>query len=203
MSEPRNIDFFFDIGSPYSYLAATQVEALEGRTGAKVCWRPLLLGALFKSVGNEMPARVPSKARYMIEDLARWAQFYAVPFRMSSHFPVNSLKPQRALTAAAGRYGDAAVGPLALALYQAYWVDDRDPSTPEVLLEAAASVGQDGAALLTDCDLQETKDALRSSTEEAVQRGAFGAPTFFVGEAMFWGNDRIALLEAYLATLPQ
>lgn len=201
MHEPQMIDFFYDIGSPYSYLAATQVDALERRTGARVRWRPMLLGALFKAVGNEMPARVPAKARFMLDDLARWARFYEVPFNMSSHFPVNSLRPQRALTAARLDHGDAAVVALSLALYHAYWVEDRDPSTTETLQSAATVAGLDGAALLAASELQETKDALRATTDEAAARGAFGAPTFFVGDAMFWGNDRIALLEAHLATL--
>ena len=192
----RELEFFFDVGSPYSYLAATQLHELERRTGATIRWRPFLLGGVFKATGNEMPARVPAKARWMLSDLHRWAAHYGVPFKMSTRFPINSLLCQRVLTAAA-LADEATVKPLTLALYAAYWVDDRDVSDPATISEIAAGAGLD-AALLEAAGAQPTKDALRAATEEAVERGAFGAPTFFVGQEMFWGNDRLHLVEELL-----
>src|SRR5262245_42568223 len=117
----KRVEFFFDIGSPYSYLAATQMDGLAKQTGAEVRWRPFLLGGVFKSAGNTMPAAVPNKGRYMLHDLVRWARHYDVPFKMSTRFPQNSLRAMRACTYAAeqGRSRE-----LALALFRAYWVED-------------------------------------------------------------------------------
>jgi 2-hydroxychromene-2-carboxylate isomerase len=195
------IEFFFDVGSPYAYLAATQVRGIEERTAARVRWRPYLLGAVLKGSGNTMPAQVPAKARYMVEDLARWGAYYGVPIALSSHFPINSLRPQRALVAAGKLAGEDAIPRFALGLYKGYWVDDRDVSVPETIREVADGVGLDGAAILAATESQDVKDTLRAATEEALARGAFGAPTFYVGDAMFWGNDRLVLLEWHLRSL--
>lgn len=194
MSDSRSIEFFFDVGSPYSYLAATQLDGLAERTGVPVVWRPFLLGGVFKASGNEMPARVPAKARYMLADLERWARHYEVPFRFSPHFPLNTLKTQRALTAVAA--ADAgAVRAFALALFRALWVDGRDVSADDVVLSVAHGCDADGDRVLAATSDPSIKDRLRAETDEAVARGAFGAPTFFVGPTMYWGNDRLMLLE--------
>jgi 2-hydroxychromene-2-carboxylate isomerase len=195
---PRDVEFFFDIGSPYSYLAATQLKALGERTRARVRWRPFLLGGVFKAAGNTMPAQVPAKASYMLRDLDRWAESYGVPFRMPSQFPVNTLTCQRALVAAGRLAGEEVISPFALGLYHAYWVADRDVSDPQVIRDVAQSVGLDGDAVVAATTDAAVKDALRAATEEAVARGAFGAPTFFVGEELFWGNDRLLHVEGLL-----
>ena len=195
----RRMEFFFDVGSPYSYLAATQLEGLSQRTGVPVVWRPFLLGAVFKATGNEMPARVASKARWMLGDLHRWAAHYGVPFRMASRFPLNTLRPQRALVAAGRLAGEATVASLARGLFRATWVDDRDVSDPEVIQDLLASAGLDAAAVMAALTQQQTKDDLRAVTDEAVRRGAFGAPTILVGDELFWGNDRLLLVEELLA----
>ncbi len=196
MTNASTIELFFDIGSPYSYLAAAEVGALSARTGVPVRWRPFLLGAVFKASGNDMPARVAAKARWMLGDLTRWATLYGIPFRMSSRFPLNTLRTQRAIAAVALAAGEQAIPDFALALFRAYWVDDRDVSADAEIAGIAAGVGLDGAAVVAAIDAPATKDALRASTEEAVARGAFGAPTLFWEDAMFWGNDRLLLLEA-------
>lgn len=191
-----SIEFFFDVGSPYSYLAAELIGGVAERTGVPVRWRPFLLGAVFKASGNEMPARIPAKARWMLEDLRGWARLHEVPFRMASRFPLNTLRTQRALCAAALSAGEGAVPAYALALFQAYWVDDRDVSSDAELAVLADAAGLDGSAIVAAIDAPATKDALRANTDDAVARGAFGAPTCFYGGAMFWGHDRLALLEA-------
>ena len=193
----RELELFFDIGSAYSYLASTQLAGLAERTGASVRWRPFLLGAVFKATGNDMPARIPAKARWMLHDLALWSHHYGVPFRMPSRFPLNTLRTQRALAAAELR-GAEQVAPLAHALFRAYWVDDQDVSADAVIAACADGAGLDGAAIVAAIDAPGTKDQLRATTDEAVRRGAFGAPAMFVGDALFWGNDRIPLLEAHL-----
>ncbi|MCS6797915.1 MAG: 2-hydroxychromene-2-carboxylate isomerase [Myxococcota bacterium] len=189
----RCIEFFFDVGSPYSYLAATQMERVGARAGLPVRWRPFLLGGVFRATGNEMPARVPAKARYMIDDLTRWARHYGVPLRIPSRFPVVTLRPQRALVHVETT-APHALATAAMELFRAYWAEDLDPTSDAVLARAADVAGLPRDELLAAIEAQPVKDALRATTEEAVARGAFGAPTMFVGDAMFWGNDRLELL---------
>lgn len=189
------IEFFWDPASTYSYLAATQIEALAARCGATVQWKPFLLGKVFEATGNKMPAALPAKGKYLFRDAALWARYYGVPFAFPKIFPLNSVLASRAALAAAqaGRGVE-----FSLALLKAYWAEGKDPSQPEVVAAIAGSVGLDGAALLAATQEPSVKDALRANTDDAVKRGAFGAPTFYVGEQMFWGNDRLGLLEAYV-----
>mgnify|MGYP006294641303 CR=1 FL=1 len=188
------LEFFFDIGSPYSYLAATQVDDLAERTGVEVSWRPFLLGGVFKLTDNEMPAAVRPKAAYMLQDLRRWAEHYDVPFVMNSAFPVNTLYIQRALLAAREHQPGSLV-PFARAAYEAVWADDRDLSDKSVIAAVADDCGLDGEAIVEAAGEEPIKEKLESLTSEAVDRGAFGAPTFFVGDQMFWGNDRLHFVE--------
>ena len=196
-SEP-NIEFFFDIGSPYSYLAAVQMEGLAERSGLQVVWQPFLLGAVFKATGNRPPATVAAKARWMLGDLSLQADQLGVPFQMPAFFPINSLLPQRALLAAGRTSGQNALRSLALALFEAYWGAGEDVSQPETLARCAEEVGLSPDALMRDAVAQANKDALKALTGDAISRGAFGAPTFFFQDQMFWGNDRIPLLESIL-----
>ncbi|MCL4226392.1 MAG: 2-hydroxychromene-2-carboxylate isomerase [Myxococcales bacterium] len=198
---PAEIELFFDVGSSYSYLAATQAEGLAARTGLPVRFRPFLLGGVFKATGNDMPARIPAKARWMMGDMALWSQHYGVPFRVPSRFPMNTLRAQRALAGVERAHGPAAVPAFALALFRAYWAEDQDISADPVIAGAAGAAGLAGAAVVAAIDQPETKDQLRATTDEAVRRGAFGAPALFVGDTLFWGNDRLPLLEAYVARL--
>lgn len=200
MSDLSAIEFFFDIGSPYSYLAATQMQALEARTGRRVEWRPFLLGGVFKASGNEMPARVAAKASYMLKDLSRWADLYGVPFAFSPLFPLNTLRTQRVLAAVELSRGSDAVRDAALALFARYWTRGENVSDDAVIAAALADAKLDAAAMLAAADQQDAKDRLRASTDEAVARGAFGAPTIFVGEEMFFGNDRLPLVEKLAST---
>ena len=189
------IDFFWEAGSPYTYLAATQIEALATECGATINWKPFLIGAVFKARGMTLPAAIPAKAQYMFKDLARWAQQYQVPVSMPAVFPVNSLLASRAAVAA-GQAGQAPAA--ALALLRAYWGEGQDISQPAVVQAALDRAGLDGSALLAQTQDAAVKDQLRLNTEEAIQRGAFGAPTMFVGDAMFWGNDRLDHLRMHL-----
>lgn len=188
----KTVDFYFDLSSPYSYLAATQIEAIAARHGATVRWKPMVLGAVFKATGNVMPAVCEPKARNMLVDLARWAAHYGVPFTMSSRFPLNTIKPER-LVLAAEPTGRAGV--LALALFRGMWVDDVDIADAAVMRDIATRAGFDADALLAATETAAVKDALRANTDEAIARGAFGAPAMFVGDQLFWGNDRLHFLE--------
>jgi 2-hydroxychromene-2-carboxylate isomerase len=189
----KRVDFYFDLSSPYSYMAATQLEALGARAGAEVAWRPIVLGALFKAVGNDMPARVPNKARWMGQDLMRWAEHYGVPWQMSSHFPANTIKAMRLILV-----DEAKAAAVALAGFRAMWAEDRDLTAEAELGRIAAAGGLDPAAALQAIEDPKVKDRLRANTDEAIARGAFGAPTFVVGDELFWGNDRLQFVEAAL-----
>ncbi len=189
----KKIEFFFDLSSPYSYLASTQLGALGERAGAEVVWRPMVLGAVFKAVGNEMPARVPHKGRWMGNDLQRWADHYGVPWRMSSHFPLNTIKAMRLVLV-----DDAKAAAVARAGFDAMWAEDRDITSEAELRRIAEQGGLDAATALAAIESPTIKDRLRANTEEAVSRGAFGAPTLFVGDQLFWGNDRLHFVEAAL-----
>lgn len=189
----KRVDFYFDLSSPYSYLAATQMRGLGERTGAAVVWKPMVLGAVFKAVGNEMPARLPAKGRWMWRDLTHWAAHYGVPWRMSSHFPVNAIKAMRLVLV-----DEARAAEVALAAFSAMWVDDRNISEEPELRRIAERAGLDPQAALQAIEDPKIKERLRANTDEAVARGAFGAPTFVVGDELFWGNDRLHFVEAAL-----
>lgn len=179
----KKVEFFFDVVSPYSYLAALQVSRLEKL--ATVEWRPFLIGGVFKISGNVMPAANPAKGQYMFKDLRRLFDYYGAPHKFPSTFPASSLAAMRALTAA----DPEQVPELALKLFNAYWADDRNIADPEVLKEIV------GEALLAKTSDEAVKERLKAVTEEAARRGAFGAPTFFLGDDMYFGEDRIFLIE--------
>ncbi len=187
------LEFFYDFVSPYSYLASTRVEALAARTGAELRWRPFLLGGVFKATGNHAPIELPAKGRYMWTDLRRWAERYGVPLVAATPFPFSSMLPLRAALAA------EPLGKLPAfthALYRVAWGEGRDPGSPEVVAAVAASVGLDGAALVAAAP--SFKEALIRQTQEAVDRGSFGAPTLLVGDELFVGNDRLDFVEEAL-----
>lgn len=179
----RKVEFFFDVASPYSYLAALQVGRLEAL--APVEWRPFLIGGVFKLSGNTMPAANPAKGQYMFKDLQRLFAYLGEPHKFPSAFPTNSLTAMRALTAA----DPAQVPALALAIFKAYWAEDRNIADPEVL---KTIIGEELVVAASD---EAVKEKLKAATEEAANRGAFGAPTFFVGDDMYFGEDRIFLIE--------
>lgn len=189
------IEFFWDAASPYTYLASTQIESVAADCGAELIWRPFLLGAVFQATGNQTPANIPAKGKHLSRDLRNWASYYGVPFRFPENFPVNSMQAQRAGVAA----GDQARGALfARNVMYAHWAEGRDIGDPQVLANVITDTGLDSGEIATRVQEQSIKDRLKANTDEAVERGAFGAPTLFVGDTMFWGNDRLELLRAHL-----
>ena len=192
----KTLEFFFDCLSPYSYLAATQLEALASRTGARVEWRPFLLGAVFKATGNAPPSAVAAKIPYMYNDLGRWLRRYGLPeLQWPEHWPINSLRANR-LALVAGEHGK--LPPYVLRTFRALFAEGRDIGQSDVLTDILVDVGLDPQACLARSEHQDIKDRLRQHTDEAVARGAFGAPTFFIGEDMYVGNDRLAFVEEAL-----
>ena len=185
----KTVEFFYDFGSPTVYLAATQLPDIAASVGATIDWRPMLLGGVFKSTGNQSPVVVPAKAAYMNNDLKRFAKRYGVPFRFNPHFPINTLALMRGAVA----YQDDAVVSSTYrdAIFRAIWVEARNLNEPDVIGQVLSDAGLDPAELMNRIGQQTVKDQLIANTEEAVNRGVFGAPTFFVGEQMFFGQDRL------------
>jgi 2-hydroxychromene-2-carboxylate isomerase len=191
----RTLEFFFDYGSPASYLAYTQVPLIARRTGAEVVYRPMLLGGVFKATGNHSPVDVAPKGVWMMADLPRFAKRYGVPYARNPNFPINTLKLMRGAIAAEneGRlkaYSDA--------MFRAMWVDGRNMEDPVVIGAVLREAGFDPAAMMAAIGTADVKDRLRANTEEAVARGVFGAPTCFVGSEMFFGQDRLDFVEEEL-----
>jgi 2-hydroxychromene-2-carboxylate isomerase len=193
----RRFEFFFDYGSPYSYLANSRLPALSERTGAEVRYRPMLLGGVFKATGNSSPVANPCEAKrsYAALELQRWVDHLGVPFRGNPHFPINTLLLMRTAVAAqrAGVFQ-----PFHQAVYPAFWAEGENLGEPEVVIRVVEKAGLDARALLEAAGDPEVKAELRANTEEAVARGAFGAPTFFVEDQMFFGNDRLDFVERAL-----
>ena len=184
MNKP--IEFFFDVGSPAAYLAHMQIPRVLAETHSTVLFRPMLLGGVFKGSGNTAPVGV--KAQYNRLDLERSARRLEIPLVINPFFPINTLQMMRAATAA---QEDELLSPYLTAVYRGMWVEGLNMGEREVLLGVLKSAGLNGEHLLARAEQPEVKQRLKDTTEEAVARGVFGAPTFFVGDQMFWGQDRI------------
>ena len=170
---PRRLEFFFDCVSPFSYLANSQGAAIAERTGAELVYRPFLLGGVMQATGNQPPATLPARGKYMPKDIGRWVRRYAIPFRFNPSFPMKTLRRSRASSR-------------------------RTLADPAVLRDLIAKAGLDPAPLLAAAATKPIKEKLKANTAEAVERGAFGAPTFFVGDEIFFGNDRLDFVEEVL-----
>jgi 2-hydroxychromene-2-carboxylate isomerase len=186
------IEFFFDYGSPASYLAYTQMPGIAQRTGAQIVYLPMLLGGVFKATGNQSPVTIPAKGAWMMTDLPRFAQRYGVPYVRNPHFPINTLNLMRGAIAAEM---EGRLIPYSDAIFRAIWVDQKRMEDPIVIGGVLREAGFDPAAMMAAIGTAEVKDKLKASTEEAVARGVFGAPTCFVGDAMFFGQDRLDFVE--------
>lgn len=193
----KTLEFYFDVGSPAAYLAWTQVEQIAHDTGAALAYRPFLLGGVFQATGNRSPMEVPAKGKYMLGDLQRFAQRYGVPFQHNPHFPINTLTLMRGATGLQLRepqrlraYGDA--------VYRAIWVDAKNMNDAATVGEVLHAAGFDPRQLLALTAEPEVKDKLKADTQEAVARGVFGAPTFFVDGHMYWGQDRLDFVKEAL-----
>lgn len=187
------VEFFYDFSSPYTYLAWTQLGPLMKRTGATLVNRPMLLGGVFKLTDNTMPARVMNKASYMAKDLKDWQDAYGVEFSFTPHFPLNTLKAMRGAIAAQEKgIHDA----YAARLWRAAWVEGANLTELDVLAALAAEAGFPRDEFVAALENPAIKQKLIDATGEAAERGAFGAPTFYVNkDDMYWGNDRLDLME--------
>ena len=186
----RAVEFYFDVGSPTAYLAWTQLPALCAQAGASLVYKPMLLGAVFQATGNASPAAVPAKGRYMNDDMARFAKRYGVAFGHNPHFPINTLTLMRGAFGVQLRLPERFDAYLK-AVFEAMWVAPRNLNDPAEVMAVLGAAGFDPAAMQALVADPAVKDGLRKNTEEAVARGVFGAPTMFVGDTLFFGQDRL------------
>lgn len=194
----KRAEFFFDFGSPASYLAYTQMDGIAQRTGAEIVWRPMLLGGVFKATGNASPAMVPAKGKWMNADLPRFAERYGVAYNRNPFFPVNTLLMMRG---AAAYEGTPEFRPYVDAMFKAMWVDQKNMNDMPTAAGVLKAAGFDPQAFMATAELQDAKDRLKATTEEAVARGVFGAPTTFVGDHMYFGQDRLDFVEQALRAI--
>ena len=182
------LEFWFEFASTYSYPAAARIEAAAAAAGVPIAWRPFLLGPIFRAQGwNDSPFNLyPAKGRYMWRDLARVCASLDLPLREPSVFPRNGLLAARV----ACRFADEPWCPAFVrGVYRANFAEDRDISDPTVLASCLTAIGQPAAERIAAANAE--KERLREQTERATALGIFGAPSFTVGEELFWGNDRL------------
>jgi 2-hydroxychromene-2-carboxylate isomerase len=199
----KTVEFVFDFGSPNAYLAYHVLPEILARTGAEQKLLPCLLGGIFKATGNQSPiiayAGVPAKLKYQMLEIRRFvARHGLTKFKMNPHFPINTLLVMRGLTAVMME-GDAS--DYIEAVLRGMWEDGLKMDDPAVVAELLNGAGLDGAHILARAAEPDVKQALVENTEAAVARGAFGIPTFFVGEEMHFGKDRLAQVEEALRQL--
>jgi 2-hydroxychromene-2-carboxylate isomerase len=186
----KTVEFFFDLGSPATYLASTQLPRICQQTDSQLIYVPMLLGGVFKATGNASPVTIAAKGRYMFQDLARYAKRYGVPLKFNPHFPINTLMLMRAVTGMQLRHPER-FEVFIDCLFRALWVEGRNMDDPQTVAAVLTEHGFDPAetpALTAD---EQVKTALKDNTERAVQRGVFGAPSMFVGDQLFFGQDRL------------
>jgi len=194
------LEFFFDCSSPWTYLAFTRIQDVIARTSAETIWKPILVGGVFNEVNRDVYERRahpdPRKASYSEKDLQDWARLAGIEIGKPPVFPVRAVAMMRCAVAA-GEQG--ALIPFSRAAFEAYWRDLKDVSREEVLREVCHAAGLDPSSILARAETPEVKDRLRANTEEVIARGGFGSPTMFVnGDDMYFGNDRLPLVEAAL-----
>jgi 2-hydroxychromene-2-carboxylate isomerase len=194
----QRIDFYFDVGSPTAYLAWTQLPSIARDTGAELVYHPVLLGGIFQATGNASPMTNAAKGAYMVRDLKRFARHYDVPLAFNPHFPINTLTLMRIATGVQ-QHQPERFPALVEALYTAMWVDGRNLGDDTILRQTLAQAGFDADEALRLAGDDAVKAQLKQVTEAAVQRGLFGVPTIFVGEEMFWGQDRLDFVRETLA----
>lgn len=193
----KTVEFIFDVGSPYSYLAYHHLPKIASARGAKVVWTPVLLGGIFQATGNRSPVETPAKGLHLRTDLLRWADAYGVHYADNPHFPINTLTLMRGAIAMQMR-GEEALQSYLSAVFTAMFDQPQNLGDPAVLGQVLQTAGIAPRDLLEQTQSQAVKDQLKANTEQAIQRGVFGAPTFFVGDAMYWGQDRLHFVDAAL-----
>ena len=190
------VDFYFDFGSPTAYLAYKRLRQLKQQYTFEINYKPVLLGGIFKASDNQSPVANPAKGAYMLtHDLPRFAERYNVPLKFNPFFPINTLPLMRGAYAA---IEEGCFEAYVEALYIGLWQDELNLGDVEIIKATLEAAGLDANKLMALAQQQHIKDALMATTEEVVARGAFGAPTMYIGDEMFFGQDRIDFIEERL-----
>jgi 2-hydroxychromene-2-carboxylate isomerase len=198
MAEP--IEFYFDFSSPYGYLLSEKVEEVAARHDRKVRWRPILLGVVFKATGSApLTLQFPAKAEYSVRDFERSARFLGVPYRHPSKFPLATQAAARAFYWIHGQ-NHRLSRDFAHGVYRALFVEDRDISSPDTVLDIAAGLGLDRDQVAAGIQSQEMKDRLKAECDLALEKGVFGSPYVIIGGEPFFGSDRLPQIERWLET---
>ena len=196
----NTVDFYFDFGSPNSYLAHMAAKDVAKRTGATFNYVPVLLGGVFKLTGNQSPAftyaNIKGKLAYEFLEIERFAKKHRLTkFKMNPHFPINTLTLMRAAIAADA---EGRLDEYIEACFAHMWESEKKMDDPEIFIEAMSASGLDGGGLLEATQQPDIKTKLIANTDKAVERGVFGVPTFFVGDEMYFGKDRLGQVEEAL-----
>ena len=191
----KKVEFYYDFGSPTAYMAWTQLPKIASNANAKLIYVPMLLGGVFKATGNASPAFIPAKGKYMGNDLKRYAKKYAIQYKHNSFFPINTLNLMRGAIAAESlglneKYMET--------IFNGIWVEDLNMGDVSILTQQLKQNDINSDKIIELCQSDEIKNALKENTEKAVERGVFGAPTFFIGNEMFFGQDRLDWVKEYL-----
>jgi|TARA_B110000967_G_C18730930_1_gene482533 2-hydroxychromene-2-carboxylate isomerase len=188
----KSVEFFFDYVSPYSYLADFQLTSFNN---IEIIYRPILLGAVMQATNNKPPGIIPSKGIYIAKDLELWSRHYGIPFSLNSIFPQNTLTALR-LAIACQREDNFQL--IHQAFFKAMFVDNLDLNNTDILRDILNQQQLNSDELIIKASESSIKDELKRNTNEAVARGAFGAPTFFIDGEMFFGNDRLDFIRTKL-----
>lgn len=195
----KTVEFQFDFGSANAYLSHKVIPGIEARTGVKFRYVPVLLGGVFKLTGNQSPmqayAAIPKKLAYERLEMQRFIEHHDIPFVMNPHFPVNTLLMMRMATAASL---DGSLDGLVNAAFTAMWEEGKNMGEPEIVSASLSAAGIDAAALMRRAQDDDVKQRLIAVTEDAVSRGAFGSPTFFVEGDMYFGKNTLREIEERL-----
>ena len=193
----KSVEFYFDLGSPYSYLAYYRLLQMAEQQEIQIVYKPILLGGVFKATGNRSPIEIPVKGAYSILDMQRWAEYYQIPMQMNPHFPMNTLTLMRILTGVQLLHLEKFEQVLKL-LFDAMFGTPQNLNEPTVLAEVLKPSGFSVEDIMSMVQSEVLKQKLITETEQAILRGIFGAPTFFVGDEMYWGQDRLHFVEQAL-----
>jgi len=188
--------FYYDVVCPFAYIASTRVQELAQHTNAELIYKPVLLGGIFRGIGNDddpNKTMSPAKARHNTLDMQRWADYFNVRLKRPDNHPRRTVLAMRTILAAEDSLISATD-----ALFKCYWGQGLDVSDPKVVESALTDAGLDGDRLVQAAGTQPIKDELRTRTDEAIARGLFGVPSFVVGDQLFWGQDRLHFVEQAL-----
>lgn len=193
----KQIEFYFDLGSPYSYLGFYQIQKIAKLNQAQIVWKPILLGGVFKATGNSSPMAVPAKARYSMLDMQRWSNLWDISIQMNPYFPINTLNLMRIITAVQ-LYRPECFLTVLNALFDAMFGHPQNLNDINVLINLIQTLGFSNDQVQIWLSDDQVKAQLKQTTEEAIERGVFGAPTWFVNDEMFWGVDHLHFVEMEL-----